>query len=87
MGCSREKKKSSIRTNSPKENLIRIKSNPAGRHCKEWNKAVGVSFVAGEDLSKLFDARDFPLNIASACLMTSVSGVEKTSLNMAQGRP
>jgi len=54
-----EKKRSPIRTNSPKEHFIRIKDNPAGRHGKEWNKAVGVSFVAGEDLSKLFDARDF----------------------------
>ena len=35
------------------------KDNPIDRYGREWNKAVEVSFVAGEDLSKLFDARDF----------------------------
>ena len=34
-------------------------SGHVGRYGKEWNKAMKVAFVAGEDLSKLFDARDF----------------------------
>ena len=35
------------------------KDNPTDTYGREWNKAVEVCFAAGEDLSKLFDARDF----------------------------